>query len=77
MVFLLLMRILLGTETKPLTGTPFVIAIIAIGGLVWFTVLMEINSHYGDSAAIYFLLGTGLALLLRRTCRRHAAKVRG
>ena len=77
MFFLLLMRILLGTEAEPLMGTSLVIAIIAIGALVWFAVLMEINSHYGDNAAIYFLLGTGLALLLRWACRRHAAKVRG
>ena len=76
MVFLLLIRALLGLDGEPLTKTPLAIAIIAIAALVWFTVLMEISSHYGDKAAVYFLLGTAIALLLCWGCRPNAAKVR-
>lgn len=72
MAFLLLIRILLGTETGPLTGKPLAIAIMAIAALVWFTVLMEINSRYGDKAAVYFLLGSAMALLLRWAYRLKA-----
>jgi hypothetical protein len=74
MVFVLLIRILLGLD--PVTGKPLAIGIIAVAALVWFTVLMEINSHYGDRAAVYFLLGTAMVLLLRWLCRRNTAKLR-
>ena len=76
MVFLLLIRIVLGLDAQPLAGKPLAMAIMAIAALVWFTVWMEINSHHGDKAAIYFLLGTAMALLLRWGCRRYATKVR-
>jgi hypothetical protein len=76
MVFVLLIRILLGLDPEPLTGKPLAIGIIAVAALVWFTVLMEINSHYGDRAAVYFLLGTAMVLLLRWLCRRNTAKLR-
>ena len=76
MAFLLLIRVLLGIETEPIVGKSLAIAIMAIAALVWFTVLMEINSRYGDKAAEYFLLGTAVTLLLRWGCRRIAIKMR-
>lgn len=74
MIFILLLRILLGVQTESLTGKPLLLGIMSVASLLWFTALMELDSHYGDKAALYLVVGTTMLGLLRWR-RRHRAPI--